>query len=477
MNLSSRKSLPVWLMGAAVLIGLAWWIHWSGTPWSSQSGRFTVTAGSAAGRRHAIAESLAQYAQREAIDLNVVVTSGSREALQKVQDNEINFALVQGGLAQTDYPDVRQVAVLHLEPLHLLVKPTPETAEQSFLTLADLSGEFGQRSNLRINVSDKGSGTYVLSTVLLNFFGLTAGEDYQETTLKYKQLMSPTVETRDLPDAVFTVSSLPSPVARHLITQHGFRPVELPVAEAFRLDWSQVSGNEDVDQRIIREYIADATIPAFTYQVNPPVPETPIQTLGTRLHLVANKNTPSAAVEQVADAVYNTAFANTVQPAIVVTLLQSASEFELHSGAADYLKRKTPIITENMVAYTEQVLAILGSLFAGILFVWQALLFSRRRRRDQQFLQCIERVGEIEQKTYQHKRDEGAGIGVLIDLQGELNQIKVDMIQQFQSGDIEGADTLSGFLMHVNNANENLTRLILHERGHQPGKHMPNQSH
>lgn len=116
-------------MGAAVLVGLAWWMHWSGTPWGSQSRRFTVTAGSAAGRRHAIAESLAQYAQREAIDLNVVVTSGSREALQKVQENEINFALVQGGLAQPDYPDVRQVAVLHLEPLHLLVKPTPETAE------------------------------------------------------------------------------------------------------------------------------------------------------------------------------------------------------------------------------------------------------------------------------------------------------------------------------------------------------------
>ena len=52
----------------------------------------------------------------------------------------------------------------------------------------------------------------------------------------------------------------------------------------------------------------------------------------------------------------------------------------------------------------------------------------------------------------------------LVHLQAELNDIKTDMIQQFQSGDIDGADTLSGFLMHVNNANEHLTRMILHER-------------
>lgn len=164
------------------------------------------------------------------------------------------------------------------------------------------------------------------------------------------------------------------------------------------------------------------------------------------------------------ESVYGTTLATASDPPLSISLLQNSPEFELHTGSAAYLRKKTPIITEEVVALTEQLLAILGTVSGALLFVWQGVLFCRRRRRDRQFLSCIERVSEIEHRAMRYESDEEMTVDDLIRLQSELNAIKNDMIEQFQSGDIDGADTLSGFLMHVNDANENLTRMILHDR-------------
>jgi len=423
-----------------------------------------ISAGSAKGLRHQIARSLGQVTERKGVELKVVPTIGSGDALRRVNDGSLDFALTQGGLSYDSYANIRQVAVLHIEPLHLLVKiPNDEIDDRGHLTLFDLADRWKGKPDLSINVSKTGSGTNVLATGVLDFFGLQAGADYHASRLSYTELLDPSREAVDLPDAVFTVSSLPSPVAHYLIGNHSYLPVELPVADAFRIDWSPERASKK-SETIIRRRIVETTIPAFTYQVNPPVPADPIRTIGTRLHLVAHVDTPDVAVERVVDSIYDSSFANASNPPLTVDLLQSAAEYDLHAGAANYLRKKTPIITEHAVELTEQVLAILGSIFAAVLFVWQGQLFIRRRRRDRQFLQCIERVGQIEQRAMAFESDPSMSVDDLVELQGELNRIKVDIIAQFQQGDIDGADTLSGFLMHVNDANENLTRTILHER-------------
>lgn len=444
----------------AVLVGLVW--LWS-PEWKTKHDTFHITAGSEEGLRHLIAVKLAEFSTEEHVGLEVIPTSGSRDALTKVNSGELHFALAQGGLPSSKYPDIRQVAVLHIEPLHLLVKPEVEgEGSVDHYTLTELSERYLDRSNLRFNVSTSGSGTNALATVLLQFFNLQAGVDYESTRLSYSELMDPEMPFTELPDAVFTVSSLPSPVASYLINEKGYRPVELAMADAFRIDWSRHAAGHV--NRVLRQHVVASTIPAFTYQVNPPVPRVAIPTLGTRLHLVAHRDIPADAVEHVVDAIYDSPFASSAEPKLVVNLLQTSAEFPLHPGAADYLQKKTPIITEHVVAMTEQVLAIMGTIFGAALFLWQGMLFARRRRRDRQFLVCIERVGEIEQRSLEYERDPAMTIDSLVDLQGELNQIKSDMVQQFQRGDIDGADTLSGFLMHVNDANENLTRLCIAAR-------------
>ncbi len=435
---------------------------------SQKAYQLSLTAGSPTGQRRVIAETLSGFAAAAAIDLSIEPSAGSLEALEQVNQHQLDLALIQGGLNSLHFEHVRQVAVLHVEPMHLLIKTKPSRPDH--LLLGDVAGQLAVLDRPTINVSSEGSGTSALAVDLLRFFGLEEGIDYQATHMVYRQLIDEELATEELPDAVFTVSSLPSPIAKHLITKHGYRPVELPVANAFKLDWSTQSkaqGLAPVDQALAsvsRRSTVETQIPAFTYQVNPPVPGETLRTIGTRLHLVAHDEVPNEAVERLADAVYNSAFAALSEPPLTVSLLQIAPEFPLHAGSADYLRNKTPIITENVVSITEQLLAILGTVLGGVVFVWQAVAFTRRRRRDRQFLSCIERVGEIEHQAMQYECDDGMDFDDLVRLQQELNQIKADMIQQFQSGDIEGADTLSGFLMHVNDANENLTRMILHDR-------------
>lgn len=462
---SGRWTTVAPVVGALIVfIGLLLWFT-SGVP---RSHSLTLTGGSAEGLRHEIANSLSRFATPQGVLLDVTPTPGSRDALRRVNQGQLDLALTQGGLPNDSYANIRQVAVLHIEPVHLLVKPTDDEPDDlDHYTLAALADRWRDKADLTINVSTKGSGTNALANGILNFFGLQAGLDYQQTTLSYSELMDPERQASDLPDAVFTVSSIPSPVARYLITQHAFRPVELPVADAFRIDWSPKVQDPDL-VRVDRQRIVEATIPAFTYQVSPAVPAVPIETIGTRLHLVAHVSTPDAAIERVLDSIYDSPLASASEPPLTLSLLQSSAEYELHSGAASYLQKKTPIITEHVVELTEQVLAILGSVFAGVLFMWQGMLFFRRRRRDRQFLHCIERVGQIEQRALEFESDPEMGVDDLLELQSELNQIKVDMITQFQRGHIDGADTLSSFLMHVNDANENLVRTILHERSPKP---------
>ena len=461
-RLNRRRLLRLAASGIVtiLIVILLWMPTWR----REKKTRMTITAGSSAGLRHAIAESLARYSAPQHVEVVVEPTDGSREALSMVNAGDIDLALIQGGLLHDEYPNIRQVAVLQLEPLHLLCRfDDKDMGSVDRLTLSDLSPRISGNRKLTINLSTPNSGTNALSTEVLRFFGLSKNEDYIATQWKYSELLDPEFPDENLPDAVFTVSSLPSPVAKFLITRRGYRPVELPMSDAFRIDWTPRVSSAD-GRAVVRQYVQQAKIPAFTYQVSPPVPRQELVTLGTRLHLVAHAGTPADAVERVVDAVYDSSFAAISDPPLSVTLLRSAAEFELHDGAASYLEKKTPIITENVVALTEQLLAIMGTVCGGLLFVWQGILFVRRRRRDRQFLACIERVGQIEQRTLEFENDDSMTVDSLLRLQSELQKIKSDMVRQFQRGDIDGADTLSSFLMHVNDANENLTRMILHER-------------
>ncbi len=81
-----------------------------------------MSAGNQLGTRHALALQLRDICRTHKIELEIVPTDGSEHALREMNDGRIDLAFVQGGLIGQHYPQVTQVAPLHLEPLHLLVK-------------------------------------------------------------------------------------------------------------------------------------------------------------------------------------------------------------------------------------------------------------------------------------------------------------------------------------------------------------------
>ena len=92
----------------------------------------------------------------------------------------------------------------------------------------------------------------------------------------------------------------------------------------------------------------------------------------------------------------------------------------------------------------------------------------RERRRDREFVACVQRVVEIENHVLNFGEDENITIDDLNQMQHDLSQIKTELIRQYQLGYLEGADMLSAFLKHANDASELISRIVLHERVPRP---------
>jgi len=109
------------------------------------------------GLRQKLAEKLQEQALPLNVDLELVPSAGSLESSELLKAGKIDFAMVQGALAIRPPSKIRQVAVLHVEPLHLLVDPQHH---------ADVSINLRSLKGLTINVGAVGSGTDRLSTTL-----------------------------------------------------------------------------------------------------------------------------------------------------------------------------------------------------------------------------------------------------------------------------------------------------------------------
>src|SRR5262245_39041957 len=84
--------------------------------------QLTGTAGNALGMRHQLAQRFQEEIAPHGLALTLRPSRGSEQALDWVNNHEIDLALVQGGLTSAGRANVRQVAALQIEPMHLAVK-------------------------------------------------------------------------------------------------------------------------------------------------------------------------------------------------------------------------------------------------------------------------------------------------------------------------------------------------------------------
>src|SRR5262245_29353469 len=119
MSLQSKLVKILWKWVAPIVgltaIGLAIYFYFHSP--EPKTYRLRGTAGNAVGMRHQLALRLQQDVKRQNMTLKIVPSAGSEQALDWVNNREVDVALVQGALTSTGRPNVREVAALHVEPL------------------------------------------------------------------------------------------------------------------------------------------------------------------------------------------------------------------------------------------------------------------------------------------------------------------------------------------------------------------------
>lgn len=439
----------------AIVAGSAWFFLRDS---SSRPAHIRFSAGRPQGPRHVMAETLAAESRARGLTLTLVPTAGSEDALDRLNQGQIDVAMVQGGLSIANLSHVRQVASLHIEPLHLLVKK--ERLDEVVKNLDALRGK-------TVNLGEVGSGTRVLATAVMRFARMEPGTDYQVTAMSYDQLESAPAGGRDqLPDAIFMVSLLPSRVAKRLVARHDYRLVPLPFSEAFTLDGlaTEAAAENPPGEGLRREEVIEAAIPHYTYGIRPAVPPETIATLGTRMLMVARDDVDPEVIARLLDATFTTGFAHLAHPALTTKLMDLPPVYPPHPGMALFQERSKPLITGDLIDALEKELSIAGALIGGSFFLWQWLKSRYRRRRESGFEDYILRVADVERRSLALELEEVLDLAGLLALQDELGRIRGEAITKFAQGELEGEDLMSGFLTQASDARDHLTRLILHRR-------------
>jgi TRAP-type uncharacterized transport system substrate-binding protein len=430
--------------------------------------RLSLTAGNALGTRHQMAQRLQKEVFQRGLVFALQPSQGSEQALDWINDGNMDVALVQGGLTTAGRPNVRQVATLDIEPLHLAVKK--ELAADAATSLMALGGK-------TVDLGEVGSGTHSLAIATLEFVGLKPRDTdpvrgYIPVTLDRQHLWAET-DTNRLPDAVFLVSSLPSSTTRYLVTKHGYRLVPLPFAEALALesleqpaeDEERVSGGE----RIVLERIQAVTIPPYTYGIEPPVPDKLVPTLGTRLLLVAHKDVPARAMFELVEATYAPRFGLIVHPPLDVRLMDLPPEFPWHAGAQLYLQRNAPLLSGAAMDSAHKAFAIFAAAASGLFVLWQWTKLYGSATRNRGFKQYIAQVTRIEERVLEAERSRPLALPELSVVRDRLHRLKTEALDEFARTDFAGKDLLFGFLAQVNDVRDYVTRLIC-ERQERDGK-------
>src|SRR5262249_12470783 len=131
-----------------------------------------------------------------------------------------------------------------------------------------------------------------------------------------------------------------------------------------------------------KEHIPDATIPAFTYGVDPAIPPRPVSTLGSRLLLITHREARAATVIRVLEAMLGSRWAAAAQPPIDKPTLALPPEFPMHPGAVSFRDRDEPVITGESLGFLSNALQILLPFSGGVLCLHGWLLKRKENRRE-----------------------------------------------------------------------------------------------
>jgi len=287
-----------------------------------------------------------------------VHTQGSLENLQKVESGELHLAFCQEGVGAA--AQVNSVINLENEYLYVVVKD-----DSPITRVADLQGK-------QINPGTKGSGTYILSHQIFEYYPLT---DFQETNLGFTEVLEQ-FDAGKL-DAAFFVSGFKSPALLQMLRTGNFRVLPVPFVPAM---W------------LTHPWINELTLPAMAFKRLPnPIPAEDIPTLGVKSSIIAGKDIPPAIVEAVVAAILETSF---VQETELVLLRNNQAtgfaytdtQYQIHEGAQAYYYPWQPTIPSDFVESWNGIIGIIVLVGSGVYTVISYF----RQKKDEQLAQLEE---------------------------------------------------------------------------------------
>ncbi len=448
------------VLGLLTLVG-AGWVAWTGAPPPAM--HVTLTSGPLGTSRSLVARALAREVSALGTEVEILTEASEQVELAGVDSGSIDFALVSGAFRIERFPNVRQVAPLYVEALHLLVKR--DLPKSIGAGLAGLRGRV-------VDVGPLGGASAGLAASVLAFaeVPLAAGAASGGVVLRSHQPaeLEALVQRGDptaLPDAVFHLATVPSKDAQKLLDSGLYRLEPLPFADAIRM--SALLRDEPTDKRnaeIELSGVVSTVIPGFVYGTDPASPPEPLPTLGTRLLLVAGRRVSPETVDRFLGAIFHSRFAQIVEPPLDRAVLALPRRLPLHKGTLEFHERGQPVITPESVEDLSNTLSILGALVGGSIFLWSAWQQRRRARTDALFGAYMLRVAEVERKAVELELSASLEIEPLIALQRDLLQLQSEALERFSAGELGGQKMLSDLLAPVNAARDHVGDLLLHVR-------------
>lgn len=410
--------------------------------------RLTLSGGNVCPLRSEMAKRICGEVRNEGIELSAVLDANSETICRDVDAHRLDLGLVLGGFPTDIHPNVRQIATLGVEPLHLLVRP--DKLKYAGPSLEVVRG-------LRISLGEQGTNGAILAADLLRFAGFqaksaAAAGDYEPVytrevdliaQLKTWQRAAPPVRAvlaERLPDAYFIVDSLPSPVVDELVKTAGYQLVPLPYATALHLNNRRDEAHRDGGLESSR--IEATVIPAFTYGVAPAAPAADCPTIGMRLLLVGHKDVSHMAIVRLLRAL-DKGLARRYH--VDLDAVSVTSEFPIHPGAAAFAKDRRPLTLSQMLEPLTNFLSVMGAGGAGALALWSFLRGLRAVHPDVHLRQ----IDRIERLLAGKEHDDSAPtlpLEFINYLEGRLAQIKQTAIEDYSNGRLPGEDALMSIL-------------------------------
>ena len=422
-----QGSLVLALLAVVALAASAGFWYWSNL---SKVSQLSLASGVELKYRADMIGILQKEAQANDLQIQMQPISSTTDAIARVNRGELDAVVIPAGLA-VKAANVRQVAMLDCEALHLFVKP--DVLAQG---VAGLRGK-------RIYLGTPGSGVRIIAEEILDFIELKPGLDYQAESYTFADLSKLIATSPDaLPDAIFGLSPLPSPLGEKLVHQCGYQLMELPVGEALALR---------------KAYIEDLVIPANTYGVHPAVPERPLHTVGTRAVLVANVDVSKVTIRRLLEVLYESDFARRVgiKP-LNAELLQRSGEYPNHPGTVAYLHRNDPLFNKDRIDGIKSVAGTLVSAVSALLLAWQWY----KRRRVAGVDDYLRACNKLELDALEASNRGTLGEAELQAGLGQLGDLKIDVLEKHQQGVFSGDQQFAALVSRIESLQQTLPRLL-----------------